>query len=214
MDEQDTSNNKGQSASEILSESVKTDYNFFLHFSKPFTDAIDNGPFFQKPISWIYTLSGFLCLLLPLVTAIQAISDNFFDAPSDFVVMGIVFWVIYAIVCLILFQILIDRRDKLLKLDGSKGFLATTIMANIISTAGECYGVTIAIMGFSISLFSLFVDEFTHITREFSEFVPFGEIGLLGLLLFPIIGYIVVISFRFASELIMGIAQIARNTAK
>lgn len=214
MEEQDTSNNSSQSASEILSSSVKSDYNFFVHFSKPYTDAIDNGPFFQKPISWIYTIIGALCLLFPLVTAIQAISDNFFDATGDFIFMGIVFWIVLALVCLIFFQILINRRNKLLQLDGSKGFLATTIMANLISTAGECYGIAIAIMGFSISLFSLFVDEFRHITREFSDFVPFGEIGLLGLLLFPVIGYIVVISFRFASELIMGIAQIARNTAK
>ena len=46
--EQDTQNPLRQTASEILSDSVKGKYNFFFHFSKPYTDAIDNGTFFQK----------------------------------------------------------------------------------------------------------------------------------------------------------------------
>ena len=214
MEEQDTSNSSKQSATEILSGSVKSEYSFFLHFSKPYSDAIDNGTFFQKPTSWIYTLIGLLCLLGPLVVAVQAINNSFFDLEGEYVFMGLLFWVIYSLVSLISFQIWMNRKNKLLELDGSKGFLVTTIMANIISTAGECYGVVVGIMGFFASLCSLLFDEFRFITREFSGLLPFGEIGLVGLVLFPVVGYTIVISFRFVSELIMGIAQIARNTAK
>jgi len=214
MEEQDTSNNSKQSASEILSDSVKEKNNFFLHFSKPYTDAIDNGTFFQKPVSWIYALFGGLCLLAPLVIAAEAIDNNFFDTPGKYIFVGMLFWAIISLVCVINFQIWINRKNKLLKLDGSRGFLATTIMANVISTTGECYGVTVGILGFFASFLSLFVNDLRYLTREFSNFLPFGEIGLVGLILFPILGYIIVISFRFFSELIMGIAQIARNTAK
>jgi hypothetical protein len=214
MQEQDTSNTSKQSASEILSDSVKEKYNFFLHFSKPYTDAIDNGTFFQKPVSWIYALFGGLCLLSPFIIAAQAIDNHFFDAPSKYIFMGLLFWAIITLVGLINFQICINRKNKLLKLDGSRGFLATKIMANVISTMGECYVVSVGILGFFASFLSLFTDEFRHLTRAFSDLLPFGEIGLVGLILLPILGYIIIISFRFFSELIMGIAQIARNTAK
>jgi hypothetical protein len=214
MEEQDTSNSSKQSAIEMLSESVKQKNNFFLHFSKPYTDAIDNGTFFQKPVSWIYALLGGLCLLFPIIIAAQAIDNHFFDTQSKYIIMGLLFWAIIIIVALINFQIWINRKNKLLKLDGSRGFLATTIMANVISTTGECYGVSVGILGFFASFLSLILEEFKYLTREFSDFLPFGEIGLVGLILFPILGYIIVISFRFFSELILGIAQIARNTAK
>jgi hypothetical protein len=212
--EQDIQNPSKQTASEILSDSVKGKYNFFFHFSKPYTDAIDNGAFFQKPVSWIYTLIGGVFLLAPLVLAVKAIDNNFFDAPSKFIFIGLLFWAVITLVCLINFQIWINRKNKLLKLDGSKGFLATTIMSNIISTTGECYGVAVGILGFSLSLFSLFIEDFRHLARDLEEIFIFGEPGLIGLILFPILGYTIVMSFKFFAELIMGIAQIARNTAK
>ena len=214
MEEQETNNPSNQSVNEDSSDSITSQYNFFLHFSKPYSDAIDNGTFFQKPISWLYTLIGSFFLLMPLVIAAAAIDDNFFNAPEKYILIGLLFWAIFSLVCLTFFQIWINRKNKLLKLDGSKGFLATTIMANIISTTGECYGVAVGILGFFASLFSLFIDEMGYLTSQFSEFIPFGEIGLVGLILFPILGYTMVISFRFFSELIMGVAQIARNTAK
>jgi hypothetical protein len=220
MEEQETNNPSNQSVNEDSSDSITSQYNFFLHFSKPYSDAIDNGTFFQKPISWLYTLIGSFFLLMPLVIAAAAIDDNFssyslfYQLKNNGNPIVISFWAIFSLVCLIFFQIWINRKNKLLKLDGSKGFLATTIMANIISTTGECYGVAVGILGFFASLFSLFIDEMGYLTSQFSEFIPFGEIGLVGLILFPILGYTMVISFRFFSELIMGVAQIARNTAK
>jgi len=155
------------------------------------------GLFFQKPVSWIYALFGGLCLLAPLVIAAEAIDNNFFDTPGKYIFVGMLFWAIISLVCVINFQIWINRINKLLKLDGSRGFLATTIMANVISTTGECYGVTVGILGFFASFLSLFVNDLRYLTREFSNFLPFGEIGLVGLILFPILGYIIVISFRF-----------------
>ena len=78
MEEQETNNPSNQSVNEDSSDSITSQYNFFLHFSKPYSDAIDNGTFFQKPISWLYTLIGSFFLLMPLVIAAAAIDDNFF----------------------------------------------------------------------------------------------------------------------------------------
>ena len=148
-------------------------------------------------------------LLIPFVFAIEVMKDSSFSNISVLII-----WLTLLFVCFILFQIWINRKNQLLNLDGKKGFLSTTIMSNFISTCGECYGVVVGVGGFTFSLLSLFSNDLRYIARNFDNILPFGEIGLIGLIIFPVLGFILVITFRFFSELIMGIAQIARNTAK
>lgn len=191
-------------------ESQNSDNSFFFHFSKPLTDSIDNGSFFKNPISWLYTVIAIIFLLIPFVIAFKGYDEGFFDYIG---LLHVIMWIILLLVCFIIFQIWINRKNQLLDLDGEKGFLSTTIMSNFISTCGECYGVVVGIGGTFFSLLSLFSDDLRSVTREFNSILPFGEIGLIGLIMFPVLGFIIVIVFRFFSELIMGIAQIARNTA-
>ena len=191
-------------------ESHSSNNNFFYHFSKPFTDSIDNGSFFKKPISWLYSIIAYLILFTPFWSAFIAIDQNYFKFEP---LISVIVLIVLLFVCFILFQIWINRKNQLLNFDGEKGFVSTTIMSNFISTLGECYGVVVAVFGFVFSLLSLITGEFAYLTREFSNVLPIGEIGLVGIIIFPVLGFVIVITFRFFSELIMGIAQIARNTA-
>ena len=212
--DQETQNNpeshSKQTASEILTNSVKGESSFFLNWSKPFIDSIDNGDFFKKPASWLYSLNGISFLLIPLVIAFQAFDNYFFDAQGKYVLVGFLFWIILTLICLVCFQIWINRKNKLLNLDGSRGFVATKIMADIISTSGECYGVIVGVLGFFTVLFSLFTE--INLMREL-DFLPFGA-GVMGIIAFPVAGYFIIIATKFLSEFISAIATIARNTAK
>jgi hypothetical protein len=205
-----TENHSKKTASEILTNSVKGESSFFLNWSKPFIDSIDNGAFFKEPASWLYSLNGIAFLLIPLVIAFQAFDNDFFDYQEKYILVGFLFWIILTLICLVCFQIWINRKNKLLNLDGSRGFVATKIMADIISTSGECYGVIVGVLGFFTVLFSLFTE--INLMREL-DFLPFGA-GVMGIIAFPVAGYFIIIATKFLSEFISAIATIARNTAK
>ena len=92
---------------------------------------------------------------------------------------------------------------------GSKGFLATTIIADLISTAGECYGIILSVVIFIGGLFSIF--------GTYSGFLPMGGVanmGAIGVLLAPLVGFSIILGTRWFSEMIVCIAMIARNTTK
>ena len=50
--------------------------NFFSLF-KPYFDSFDNGNFFKKPITILYTLFGLVNLLVPFYSLYLAINNNF-----------------------------------------------------------------------------------------------------------------------------------------
>jgi hypothetical protein len=73
------------------------------------------------------------------------------------------------------------------------------LLSHIFKTNGEVLGVTIGILGFGVSFIALIFDI------EY-DYLP------LGMVLFPLLGYIIFFIFRYIAERIKVLASIAYNT--
>ncbi|MDE6289054.1 MAG: hypothetical protein K2M00_09775, partial [Muribaculaceae bacterium] len=85
-------------------------------------------------------------------------------------------------------------------------FFAIPAVANLLRCLGEFCGIVVAGAGAYISLFTAIFASDNYFMRDMATY------GLLGIVVCPIIGYIIVVVSRFFSESILAIASIANDT--
>lgn len=184
----------------------------FFTFSKPFTDAIDDGSLFTKVSKILYQVIGGLFLVTPLYLAYEGIDNNIFDASFKDVLLAMVFFAAFTVSCWISFQIFFNRKDQLDALDNTKGYLSSSIVSNFIRTMGECVAVLFAIVGLTTSVVGILFEGSDTLL---------GAIGMTGtgtavvdIIVFPLIAFFILVFSRFVSEAIIALADIARNTKR
>lgn len=213
--------------------------NKFFTFINPYLSFIDKGHFFRKPFSWLYALLAIINLLLPLYliyTMYEALSNPFAmmmnNMPSDMVeamgdaqeittpsIPGKV-WFALIIVSLFLlfagwlsFQLWWNRMSKVLTTSPEHAeFAATPSLSHFIQTFGEWYGIEIAIIGVGITLAGFIAGEGMPMQLPGMN-IP-GAGGIIGLLLFPIAGFLITVFARFIAEAMRALTSIANNTKK
>lgn len=186
----------------------------FFSFVKPFLNFIDAGEFYRKPFKWLYSLIAILSLLTPLYLLYEMISKNIFDGPAKLVIGALLIWVILAFSYWIVFQIWWSRKNQIgeHKIKGDR-FVATPSFVHFIQTSGESMGTFVAIAGAGASLISfILLGSDGRVIDRMIAIRGGGDYGILGVIIFPIIGYIIVIFSRFISEQISALAAIANNT--
>ncbi|MGI9546958.1 MAG: hypothetical protein ACR2MM_06970, partial [Flavobacteriaceae bacterium] len=95
-------------------------------FIKPYLSYIDSGRLFRKPFGWLYTLLAMLNVLVPIDVLYRAFDNQIFDAPAKFVIAFLLVWVVITFACWVCFQLLWDRREKVLSTTpGGEEFIAT-----------------------------------------------------------------------------------------
>ena len=184
----------------------------FFTFSNPFTKSIDDGTIFTKFTGLIYSAMAIIFLCLPFYVLYEGFDNNIFDAPFKYVLLAIVFFAAFSFCCWISFQILFNRKNQFQGLDRSKGYVATTIAANVASTFGEILAVFWAIIGTVFSVLALIFDD----ASSFTSLLGFEGMGsaIVDVIYFPITAFLILVFFRWSSELIVALADIARNTKK
>ena len=184
----------------------------FFTYSKPFTDAIDDGSLFTKVSKLLYQVIGGLLLATPLYLAYEGLDNNIFSGEFKYVLLALVFFAAFTVSCWISFQIFFNRKDQLDTLDNTKGYLASSIVSNLTRTTGECISVFWAIVGLTTSLVGILFEGSDTLL---------GSIGMSGtgtaiadIIFFPLTAFFILVFSRFVSEAIIALADIARNTKR
>lgn len=189
--------------------------NKFFTFIKPAIGFIDNGNFFRKPFSWLYTVIAVLNLLIPIFILVAAINNNVFKAPAKFVIVFILIWLVILFVSWISFQLWWDRREKVDKTSQvGQEFIATPVFAHLIQTSGEWFGVWVGILGFAFAfLTTIFLGSDGYMLAN-QLGMGFLGVGVQNIILMPIYGFLTIVFFRFIAEAFRALASIANNTKK
>ena len=186
----------------------------FLNLVKVLFAYIDSGAIFRKPYKWLYMLIAALHGITPVFIFISALGNHLFDAPFKVVLaflLILVFITVAAVTGMLLWW---DRKDKLDVITGNQDdFVATPIFAHFIQTTGESMAIWLFIAGTGFSLIAgIFLSgESGYIGGLVPVTLPSG-IGFAGILLFPFLGYFILVLFRFFAEQIRALAAIANNT--
>ncbi|MCH5305036.1 MAG: hypothetical protein J1E79_00995 [Rikenella sp.] len=186
--------------------------NKFFSLIKPYLSYIDSGKLYKQPFRILYQAIAILMLLFPLAVLFQLLNTGFFKHATGGMIFGaILIWLVLAAAGCLSFQLWWNRAAQL-KQTSTEGddFVATPVLSNLIQTFGEWLGSYIAAVGFAVTLLALIF------TNGNTGFIPgMGKgLGWLGLLLFPIYGFITVVLFRWFAEAMRALVAIANNTRK
>lgn len=189
--------------------------NKFFTFIKPYLSFIDNGHLYRKPFNWLYTIMAIINLLLPIYILYESINGGIFQAQAKFVIAFILIWLIITFASWIGFQIWWDRRTKVIVTsEVGDEYLATPVFSHFIQTLGEWFGTWIGIVGFGASLImTIFLGNDAYALSG-SMGIGFVESGLLGIIIMPVYGFLIIVASRFLAEMFRALAAIAKNTKK
>ena len=184
----------------------------FLHLAILLQKSIDDGTIFTKFTGLIYSAVAIIFLCLPFYVLYEGFDNNIFDAPFKYVFLAILFFAAFTFCCWVSFQILFNRKNQFQGLDRSRGYVATSIAANVVSTFGEILAVFWAVIGTVFSVLALIFDD----ASSFTSILGFEGMGsaIVDVIYFPITAFLILVFFRWAAELIVSLADIARNTRR
>lgn len=190
--------------------------NKFFTFIKLYLSFIDNRDFYHKPFRWLYALLAIINLIVPFYVFYQAVDNGMFNAPTEFVILFLLVWVIIAFAGWLSFQLWWDRKSKVISTSNvGDEFVATPIFSHLIQTIGEWLGTWIGFVGFSVALLTkLILGDGDYYLSRLLELGFMRETGLLSIILMPVCGFLIIVSTRFLAEQFRALSSIANNTRK
>jgi len=179
----------------------------FFTFSKRYLDFIDKG----KMFGFVYIVMAVINLILPFAIFYRVIDSGFFSYGAKYVFAFILTWLVIVFACWIGFQMWWDRRKKVAIVESSE-FIATPIFSQILQTFGEWLGTWIGIVGAGGGLLaSIFLGSDVD---NLLWLIGFGsmQFGPLIVVIGPVVGFFIIIIFRFLAEQLRIFAALANNT--
>lgn len=173
----------------------------FLNLLDPVFRYVDTGAFFRQPFKWLYVIIGVLNIIIP-IALIVTISDvwSYMDGGMRFAsVLQVLIGIAVAYVGFLIWF----KRGQQLKCDaGEKSrFIAIPLVANLVQTLGEWYGMLVGVGAFLMMLIALL----------FGGRLMWGNVNPWIVLLMPVLGYVIVVFFRFLAESFLALANIANS---
>jgi len=150
-------------------------------------------------------------LILPFVILYKVIDSGYFRLGANFVFAFIFSWIVIVFACWIGFQLWWNRRKKLVII-GTSEFSATLIFSEILQTFGEWLGTLTGIIGAGTGLLaSIFLgDDINYLFKVIGMgYMGFGPVIVI---VGPIIGFSIIIFFRFLAEQLRLLASLVNNT--
>lgn len=185
--------------------------NKFLTFLDPYLSYIDNGDFYRKSFSWLYTFFAVVNLISPFYFYYK-LDINIFELESEFILKFIFLWLIFLLLSWFSFMIWWNRKLKLEKIIKKEDdFFAIPFFSHFIQTFGEWIGTWIGILGFFMPIILQENAGFLYRTLNL-DFLETSNI--FGALLMLIYGFLIIIISRFISEYYRALCSIANNTKK
>lgn len=181
--------------------------NVLTGFAAPYIDLIDSGALYRKPFKILYTVFAVLNLL-----AVLGVLGVMFRGGVGPIVAGL--FTIFAL--WVGFQVWWNRREKVNSFvtSGSE-FVALPVFSHLIQTIGEWAGTFVAIAGVGASLGGLIASSGSSGYGRSYGMDPMsmmGNVGAAGILIAPIVGFLILILTRAFAEQIRALARVADNT--
>lgn len=167
---------------------------------------VDSGNFFRHPFKWLYYILGALNIFIP-ISLIKATSD-YSHYLSGKAMTCMILLIIISIPFAFFAAMLWIKRGNNFNNDASHGsrFIAIPLVANLIQTTGEWLGYFMGVGGFISVLLALLFGG-----KELEYVIP-GSINFASLIVMPIIGFLIILVFRFLAESWLALASIANHT--
>ena len=180
----------------------------FPNFAKPCLDFIGKGKLFY----FVYVVMAVVNLLLPFVIIVMVARSGFFSmGGSNFVFAFILSWIVIAFACWIGFQLWWDRKAKVKLLENSE-FVVTHIFSEILQTFGEWVGTLMGIIGAGVGLIAtMFLGDYAYYLFQ-SIGIGFMPQGIIVVAAGPLLGFFIIIIFRFIAEQMRLLATLVNNT--
>jgi len=196
-----TGGNEGKKKFEKLAEGP-----FFTLF-KPYLEFIGK----EKLFGLVYIVMAVINLILPFVILYKVIDSGFFKFGAKYVFAFVFTWLVIVFACWISFQLWLDRRKRVSN-SGSSEFIAIPIFSDMLQTFGEWLGTLIGIIGAGGGLiaFIFLGNDLNYLFNAIG--MGFLRFGAAVIIIGPIIGFFIIIIFRFFAELLRIMAALANNT--
>jgi len=186
----------------------KMEKNPLFTFPKPYLNYIGKGKLFEL----VYIISAVLSLLLPFLILFAVIDNDYFNNTGVNYVFAFIFmWLTVVFACWIGSLLWWYRRKKVSEIASSE-FIAIPIISDIIQTIGEWLGtLTGIICGCGGLLATIFLGNDLN-TLFWAMGLEFMQFGMWTIIIGPIIGFIIILLFRFLAELLGIFASLANST--
>jgi len=195
-------NNDGRSKLEKISEKP------FFSFSMPYLDFIDKS----KIYSLIYFVMAVINLIIPFIILYRVIDSGFFKyVEAKYIFAFVLSWIVIVFACWIGFQLWWNRRNKIVEI-GTSEFSATLIFSEILQTSGEWIGTLTGIIGAGAGLIAtIFLGSDIN---DLFRMIGLGKLALGPAIIVagPIIGFAIIILFRFLAEQLRLFASLVNHT--
>jgi hypothetical protein len=179
----------------------------FFTLSKPYLEFIGKGKLF----SFVYIVMAVINLIIPFAILYKVIDSGFFSLGAKFVFAFILAWFVIVFACWVGFQLWWDRRRNVTDI-GPSEFTATLVFSGILRTYGEWLGTLIGIIGAGGGLLaSLFLGNDVNYIFQLIG-LDFLRFGVLIVIIGPVIGFFIIILFRFLAEQLHLWTALANNT--
>lgn len=177
----------------------------FLNFIDPVLKYIDSGSFFRQPFKWLYVLIGVCNIMLP-ISMIGKYFD-YWDYLSGSAKFAMIIIILVALALAYVGFLIWYKRSQTLNLEAynSSRFIAIPVIANLIQTIGEWFGIIVGVGGFICVLICLIFGG-----NDLRYILP-GEGQFTMLIGFPVLGYIAILFTRFLAENCLALASIANS---
>lgn len=186
----------------------KMDSNPFFIFSKPYLNFISEGKIFV----FVYFIVAVINLLIPFAVIYITVDSGVFRyVGAKYIFAIILSWLVIAFASWIGFQVWWNRRAKVMNYSSTE-FIATTSFSEILQTFGEWLGTMLGIIGAGVGLIALIFlgNEANNLFRYIGlNFMSFGPMVIF---IGPIIGFFIIILFRFLAEQLRLFASLVNNT--
>jgi hypothetical protein len=187
----------------------KMNGNPFFVFSRPYLDLISKGKIF----SLVYIVMAVLNLIIPFAVIYTTINSGVFryGPPAKYIFAIILVWLVVMFASWIGFQIWWNRRANIVNISSSE-FVATASFSEILQTLGEWLGTMLGILGVGVGLIALIFlgEEANYLFRLIG--LSFMSYGAAVIIIGPVIGFFIIVLFRFIAEQLRLFATLVNNT--
>lgn len=180
----------------------------FGMFSR-FIDLFDESFFLRRPLLWLYIFFACMNILAPVYILFVLINSGLLNSIGF---SAFVLWLIVAFAGWMGFQLWWNRREKISGYyKAGDDFYAIPLFSHLIQTIGEWFGLTITIIGTSASII-MWIFSSSDRMRAFPMPLPLDTVGIAGVIIFPVVGFSILLFTKVLAELYRALAAIANNT--
>jgi len=154
-------------------------------------------------------------VLIPTGTLAACFGSELFEYMGDIVKVFIIIWAL--VFGYFSFKILWSRaKDLLTEVETNKYFVIPAL-AHYLRTYGEVFGAvcfTIPIFLIGLQIDAITIGQYDFVGYDIPLIRSLGYFPIIGIFIFPLYGYFILLSFKLISESLTALVDIANNTSK